>query len=588
MVDAGEVKGKITLDVSGLKKGADEAERAMSDMASSVETSGKKASESVDKVGTTSETSSAKVKKSSEGSGKAFLGAAQSATTLAMSAYVLYDSYDGVQSAQTASERANLKLSKANEAVEKAQDALNKAVAKYGQDSPEAIQASLDLAQAQDMSTIASQNAEMAAGNLDDAWVQFSLGGITSVLGIISGAGGMIETIKSLSGMHMPNFGKAINSVGSILKTAGGSLLTNPIFLIATAIALVAILIITNWDAVKPFFEGLWNALKGIFEAAWGVIDAVVIKPLMAAWGLISQAAGIMRDVLIGIWNAIVGALTVAWNLINQYIIQPILTAWNWIQQGAEIMRGILIGIWNAIVGALTVAWNLINQYVIQPLLAGWNLLQTATEIMKGILVGIWNALYDAILGVWNWIDQNIVTPIKAAWDAITNAAGIMKQGLETIWNGIKSVIDTVVGGIMSIIQPLIDAMNTVFGLAGDIGDAVGAVIPDGDLIPGFHLFAEGGMVTRPTLAMIGEGGEPEYVVPQSKVAQFMNFMAGSGAATPIPNLGGAALSTISTSSSSVRSIGQVVNNWNIRTDDPKAVMKEIYKNSKSLFGVGT
>jgi hypothetical protein len=33
--------------------------------------------------------------------------------------------------------------------------------------------------------------------------------------------------------------------------------------------------------------------------------------------------------------------------------------------------------------------------------------------------------------------------------------------------------------------------------------------------------FATGGYVTRPTLAMIGEGGEPEYVVPRSKVKSF-------------------------------------------------------------------
>lgn len=33
--------------------------------------------------------------------------------------------------------------------------------------------------------------------------------------------------------------------------------------------------------------------------------------------------------------------------------------------------------------------------------------------------------------------------------------------------------------------------------------------------------FAKGGYVTRPTLAMIGEGGEPEYVVPRSKVKSF-------------------------------------------------------------------
>ena len=38
--------------------------------------------------------------------------------------------------------------------------------------------------------------------------------------------------------------------------------------------------------------------------------------------------------------------------------------------------------------------------------------------------------------------------------------------------------------------------------------------------------YATGGYVTRPTLAMIGEGGEPEYVVPKSKAKAFANNIA--------------------------------------------------------------
>lgn len=39
---------------------------------------------------------------------------------------------------------------------------------------------------------------------------------------------------------------------------------------------------------------------------------------------------------------------------------------------------------------------------------------------------------------------------------------------------------------------------------------------------------AEGGVVTAPTLALIGEGGEPEYVVPHSKVEDFAHEMMAS------------------------------------------------------------
>ena len=38
----------------------------------------------------------------------------------------------------------------------------------------------------------------------------------------------------------------------------------------------------------------------------------------------------------------------------------------------------------------------------------------------------------------------------------------------------------------------------------------------------GLGAFAEGGYVTGPTAAMVGEGGEPEYVIPSSKMNEAM------------------------------------------------------------------
>ena len=45
----------------------------------------------------------------------------------------------------------------------------------------------------------------------------------------------------------------------------------------------------------------------------------------------------------------------------------------------------------------------------------------------------------------------------------------------------------------------------------------------EGGMVYGFKplQFQEGGVVTRPTLAIVGEGGEPEYIIPQSKLGSF-------------------------------------------------------------------
>ena len=56
----------------------------------------------------------------------------------------------------------------------------------------------------------------------------------------------------------------------------------------------------------------------------------------------------------------------------------------------------------------------------------------------------------------------------------------------------------------------------------------------------GFQAFAKGGVVTKPTLGLIGEGGENEFIIPQSKAAGFAaNYLAGDRGSSAIPSSGG-------------------------------------------------
>ena len=68
-------------------------------------------------------------------------------------------------------------------------------------------------------------------------------------------------------------------------------------------------------------------------------------------------------------------------------------------------------------------------------------------------------------------------------------------------------------------------------GGGGPVGAAAGAYWSGG-----FQAFAKGGVVKKPTLGLIGEGGEDEYIIPQSKAAGFAtNFLAGKRGAGAIP-----------------------------------------------------
>ena len=56
----------------------------------------------------------------------------------------------------------------------------------------------------------------------------------------------------------------------------------------------------------------------------------------------------------------------------------------------------------------------------------------------------------------------------------------------------------------------------------------------------GFQAFAKGGIVTKPTLGLIGEGGENEFIIPESKAAGFAaSYLAGARGSSAIPSGGG-------------------------------------------------
>ena len=75
-------------------------------------------------------------------------------------------------------------------------------------------------------------------------------------------------------------------------------------------------------------------------------------------------------------------------------------------------------------------------------------------------------------------------------------------------------------------------------GVAGIGGGGLGDVFGNTSLFE----YAEGGYVNKPTNALIGEGGEPEYVIPESKMRESMSrYSRGSRGNSVIPTSGGGA-----------------------------------------------
>jgi TP901 family phage tail tape measure protein len=144
------------------------------------------------------------------------------------------------------------------------------------------------------------------------------------------------------------------------------------------------------------------------------------------------------------------------------------------------------------------------------------------------------------------------LNPIKLATDSIVNGATAIGDAFSTAFGevitGAKSTQEALADAFKSIGQAFISMaleiiakqmtliilqtiLNALSGGGGAMGTANKNLSGTGALSPGKMFptgaFAEGGFVTGPTNALIGEGGESEYVIPASKMRTAMSRYAG-------------------------------------------------------------
>lgn len=191
----------------------------------------------------------------------------------------------------------------------------------------------------------------------------------------------------------------------------------------------------------------------------------------------------------------------------------PLLTAMGaWAQENTTTFL-VIAGAIGGIAAAILVANAAIKVYTLYTQLAAVaNFLLNAALMANPItlvviavvaLIAILTALYFKFDGVRKIVDtvfDAITTGVKFSFDAIKTYFTAVLNIYKSIFNGIASLWNNTIGKL-SFSFP-----SWVPGLGGK-----------GFSVPNIPMLAEGGIVTGPTLAMIGEAG-PEAVIPLSKM----------------------------------------------------------------------
>lgn len=242
-------------------------------------------------------------------------------------------------------------------------------------------------------------------------------------------------------------------------------------------------------------FEGFLTLGMGIGDLGSGIFNFLV--PAFKALTLTSikaKAAAVSHKVALVATTVATKAMAVAQRVLNAVMrANPI---------------GIIITLIAALVAGIIWAWK-------------------NNETFRKIVTAVWKAIHAAIKAVVNWLVNTAWPFIKRVWDNIVAGVTRVKDRVVNDFNWIRSKIGAAISGIKGFLSGMWDgivsgakaAINTairfVNGAIRGINKVTGAVgIPP---IPEIRQLAKGGVVTRPTFALIGEAG-PEAVVPLDKL----------------------------------------------------------------------
>lgn len=187
--------------------------------------------------------------------------------------------------------------------------------------------------------------------------------------------------------------------------------------------------------------------------------------------------------------------------------IVPVITKMGeWVEENPKLTRNLIIAA--AAVSALVAGIGLLGMaiFVLKPAIIGIGIVIGALSLPILLIIGLIGVIVATIAFLaLNWREH---------WDTIKWATQQVTDKLTAIFKSAKE-------RIMGFLQPIIDAAERAINLARRAKELAGGAISGArDRLQNFGAkitpFANGGIVTRPTLGMVGEAG-PEAIIPLSK-----------------------------------------------------------------------
>ena len=397
-------------------------------------------------------------------------------------------------------------------------------------------------------------------------------------LAIITGIGGgfaviaptllIVGGLVTKMGLAFSGLSKIMPGLGAGLKGVFGFLKANPIILIISAIAALALILSKTGLSVEELSGKINGFITSVVGKLPGIVNGIVAL-LPRVLDAILKMLPVIIDAAVTLFTAIVNALP---QIIPQ-LIQGFVTLINGLVSAMPTLIPILVNgavtLFQAIVNALpqiiplviqgftSLVTTLINAMptlipiliqgaitlfieivkaipvVAKALIAALPLIIDAFKTgLANLLPAIWTGIKNTMVSIFGSIVNAARDKLNAIKDTFVNIWNSIKQTTANVWEGIKNAIMTPINGAANLVKAAIDKIKGWFNFSFKWPhlplphfSISGSINPLSKSFPpkiGVSWYKEGGIFDKPSLIGVGEAGR-EAVLPTHKLDKFLD-----------------------------------------------------------------
>lgn len=350
------------------------------------------------------------------------------------------------------------------------------------------------------------------------------LGEMLDKLGPVFGT--VLNTLADAIVAIAPTVSDLVSAIGPLL----GDAIKMVMPIITDLIKTLGPILVPIIKSLQPILNIVMDAFKQLMPAIMPLIEMIgqLLVPILQ---LLAPVLGFLLPIVVDLMQvALLPLKGLMWLLV------PAVEAITWgLTHMGDIFQWLYDYVIKPVSDAIGATFDWLWTNGIKPvfdfIVAG---IQAEAAMFQWLYENVIKPVFDAVGTAFNWIWNNVIKPvvdfingaIQSVGDVINNVFGGIGDFIGGIFNGIGQGLLGSLNWMIDMINGVIDGINGALdGLSWITGGTVNLHI---DRMSHMAMMAEGGIVSKPTLAMIGEGSEPEAVVPLSKLGDVAGAAKGN------------------------------------------------------------